>query len=302
MPIQVAEQVPLPYNPNCITFRADARLVLGEGLEGWLALQKAVAYAVRRFSKRSSFDNAAWLHLPEAAGDDQALTLMFVVDAPATRHQIAAFEEAVAMSELPFRHRGVQNLPEGAFPTLAFHTGRLYQVWLRTEAGPVAVRLLGGGGAIHAEQIGEAQAAPDDFLRGTRHAIGTHRPADPEALALKQRLVVAFSQRVSESIVVADGDLHEAEMELLAKVFPLELTERLGMADQATFDTFARRAETELRDILGYHEKLAILGLLLSICDADGRFGVGELKVLKRAAEAMGLSGDEVVAYWQKLR
>ena len=118
---------------------------------------------------------------------------------------------------------------------------------------------------------------------------------------LRAQLKLAFAYRVAERVVEADGQVLDDERAFLMRTFPAEQLEELWLDDLGLRDQLAERAETELRDLIGYHEKVGLLSTFFAACLADGSIAVQELKVLKEASQTLGLDKTEVVNYLQKL-
>ena len=52
--------------------------------------------------------------------------------------------------------------------------------------------------------------------------------------------------------------------------------------------------------MLGHHDKLAMIGLFFSACYSDGTLDAREMRVLKDAADALGVERERVVQYLQR--
>jgi uncharacterized tellurite resistance protein B-like protein len=86
----------------------------------------------------------------------------------------------------------------------------------------------------------------------------------------------------------------------MSSVFPDDLMARLGLEDDAACDEYLQAAYEELPALLGYHDKLGLIGLFFSACYSDGSLDAREMRVLKEAGEALGLTREEVVKYLRR--
>ena len=300
MPVHVESQVSLPPGPNCVAYSAEASVVLGRWDE-WHVIQGLALEGLRRYHASSGHDAAVWFSRREHANRKNEarthLRMMFVLDGIATREQLAVLDATVLGSQQPWDAEGAFPLPNRSFPSLLVKEGRAYRVWVRDELG-VGALAVHWHDDYHLRRITPDTARDDHFLPGLPHAVGLVPEIETTD---KQQMLVAFAMRVAEEIVGADEVVEDAEIEFLQKVFPFELTERLGLHDPSTYQALGDRARAELPNLLGHHEKLALLGLFYSACYADGVLEVRELTVMREAAEQLGLEKQEIVDYLRKL-
>ena len=111
---------------------------------------------------------------------------------------------------------------------------------------------------------------------------------------------LAFAMHFCDRVVRADGVVHVEEAEFVANVFPADLVRRLGLDAEATRAEHLRAALEVLPQRLGHHDKLGLVGLLFSACYSDGTLDAREMRVLKEAGEALGLTKEHVVKYLRR--
>ena len=301
MAIALIGEVALPTNPNCICYFADARLAL---IQPWLKIQRAAWDGLERFHSASGIDAFAYfgrrVSLSRRNEASSNITLMYVFDGPASKEQVELFDEAARTSAISWSSSSVEPLPPHAFPSLAVKSGKFYQLWLETRAGPRASRFGWKDGHVELEHLAPETATARDFIPYVRHVVAT-RPhmhaTDRDLEALK----VAFAYEFSRRIVNADGVVVEEEASFLAKVFPADLLSRMGLDDDAVRQTYWRRSVEELPVQLGHHEKLALIGLFFAACHSDGTLSAVEMRVLKEAAVVLGVDKNDVVDYLRRI-
>ena len=111
---------------------------------------------------------------------------------------------------------------------------------------------------------------------------------------------LAFALQFTRRIVEADGVVREREAEFFDAVFPRDLVLRLGLDDASTQAEYFDAARVELPRTLGHHDKLGLVGLFFSACFSDGSLDAREMRILKDAGEALGLTREQVVKYLRR--
>lgn len=269
----------------------------------WEHILRVLGASLRNFHKQSGADALCSLDLTQWWDRSKQPTLLLAVyfstDARASRDDLAAFEPALAGSGLAWSVDGVMKRPRTARPVLAIVDGELVQVWLRRPDGVVAY------GLAFAEQVGwrrhvAEQAEPMDFLAEAGHAVCRLATPNPDERRRVERLKLVFAHSVATRIVQADGVIDDGEQQFLTERFPEQRLAELGVDGDARAAVLAE-AEQQLAGLLGHHEKLGLLSTFYAACYADGRLEVRELRVLKEAAEVLGLDRSEVSAYLQRL-
>lgn len=230
------------------------------------------------------------------------VSLYFATDAAVNRDQLDALGTPLRASASGWTHDGVHAAPDYAFPVMAVVGGQVLHLWTdHPEHGPVCTGLGARGPRARPEVVKLAGASPERFVPALGHARGVWREEPDADRQLRDQLKFAFARRVAERVVEADGSVGDDERAFLERTFPADLLEALWLDDPAEREALAQRAEVELRDRLGYHEKLGLLSTFYAACYADGAVAVQELMVLKDACAALGLDRAEVVQYLQRM-
>lgn len=269
----------------------------------WMHLLRVLGASLRDFHAMSDADALCSLDLSQwwdrAKRPTLLLAIYITTDARVKRVELEALERALAGSGLPWSVDGVIRKPRTARPVLAISGGELFQVWLRRRQRTVAYGL---SIADEVEWVRHQQADADlaEFLPEASHAIAHVAAPNPIEEQRAERLKLVFAHSVAMRIVEADGVVDDAELAFLAKRFPQQQLALFGI-DGDVPPELLREAEEALPELLGHHEKLGLLSTFYSACYADGRLEVNELKVLREAAEKLGLGRDEVASYLQRL-
>jgi uncharacterized tellurite resistance protein B-like protein len=168
------------------------------------------------------------------------------------------------------------------------------------DGGEAYVRRLRLRGAkIRPEQVPLADVGPDvlpDELPRVRGIPPGYGEADRES----ERMRLAFAMHFTRRIVEADGVVREGEEEFVSNVFPTDLVNRLGLDDDGVRAEYFEAAGEALRNQLGHHDKLGLVGLFFSACYSDGSLDAREMRVLREAGEMLGLTREEVVKYLRR--
>lgn len=288
---------------DCATWTGEARKLFRMGARSWRSVLEDPVRAMQHFHQLTSADVTLFVAAhPWTNADGMPTTLVslyFGTDAAVNRDQLEALGKPLGGTE--WSHDGIHAAPDYAFPCMALSDGALYHLWSENEKHGAVTQLLSArAGRAKSSVMTKDNAEHSRFFPQARHVIGTFDvPMDGDR-QLKEQLKIAFSYRVAERVIEADGRVDDDERAFLMKTFPPEILEELWLDDMALRDLLADRAETELRDMLGYHEKIGLLSTFFAACYADGSVVVQELKVLKEASAALGLDRTEVVTYLHK--
>ncbi len=110
-----------------------------------------------------------------------------------------------------------------------------------------------------------------------------------------ERLKIAFALYVSRKIVNADETVHPDEVELLHKMFPFRMLEKLGFVEAggtqltAKFRGAAREAMDVLPKKLTIPEKEDFIRWFRQVCEADGIVDTREEELVAKAEHILGL-------------
>lgn len=287
----VRGRLTLPSNPNCLVFAAAAEDVLGRP---WSEVLNVAARPLMHFHDVSGLPAAAWFGGREERVAE--VTLHFVFDGPASADDLEALERATAACPVRFGRGHIERIPRAAVPALMARGGRLHQLWRARGGGHALQRLSPAPRGVRIREVPSSEASVDELLEEAAHV--ELRFADPSDLdAELERMRVAFARHFSQRIVEADGIVADDERAFMRTVFPDELLARLGLAEGDDRETCLAEAAERLPTALGYHDKLAMLGLFFSACYCDGALDAREVSVLREAGEALGLGRPEIVRY-----
>jgi uncharacterized tellurite resistance protein B-like protein len=230
------------------------------------------------------------------------IVLYFVLDGPATAEQIDLLESLVSGVHRSFQPGTVDRTPAHGVPVLLGVGGTVHAVWSRDPAhgtDPWIRRLGVRHGRVRAELVTLSRVDVDDVCPELSQVIGT--PAERNELDLDaERMRIAFARHFSHAIAEADGTLREAEVEVLADIFPPDLVAQLGLDEPDVEAEYLAAAREVLAGQLGHHDKLGLVGLLFSVCTSDGFLDAREMRVLREASEVLGLSRETVVKYLRR--
>ena len=301
--MNLGPRIDLPSSREAVSFSVDVQR-LPRDFDGlWHHLLRVVSASAEGFASNSGEDVLAWLDITRWWNRQKQptvlLALYFCTDGRVTAEQLQAFEPSLAASGIPWSVDGVMHRPRSARPVLAVVGGAPHRVWVPREEGHVA-NSLAIGESIEWHTHGESE--PDDgrFLGQFVHSPGQLSQQGSSARAHIERMKFCYAHSVAMRIIEADGVLDEGELEFLRQRFPGERLVELGLEGPAGAAVL-EEARATLRDLLGYHEKLGMLSIFYAACYADGRLEVRELRVLREAAEALGLGREEVMRYLERL-
>ena len=298
-----SERLALPASRECLVISGDASRTIGRPGRSWQDLQRLAAFALQQLFHTGRHDAVAYVaDLPFTDQSMRATTLValyFCTDGALSEEDLKAlatpFEKPDRATDWSID--GVHALSDEAFPTLAIHKGALHQLWIDPK-DPVCVTLSASGLRTRRTIRTFGQSSERDFLQWVKHSVVKDPP--PPRTQERERLKLAFSYRVAQRIVAADGVIDKGEKAFMEKTYLSEL-EEYGLTDERELDRLVVRAETELEQMLGHHEKLALLSRFFATCYSDGKLDVRELKVLKAASASLGLESQTVMQHLQKL-
>lgn len=194
---------------------------------------------------------------------------------------------------------GTRAIPSRAFPALAWAEDAVWHLWAAEDGQTVARRAaLDEHGDLEVTRVAADVADPADFVPGLGHALAvTAAPEDEGEAPLIEMMKVAWALHVAEQIVESDGEVHEDELDYLARTFPPRRLQALGLHDRARCVRLRHLASAELVHLLPRTEKLSLVGLFFRVAEADRAVTAPELEILRGAAETLGLPWEETRAY-----
>lgn len=301
MAIAIQGEVALPTNPNCILYAAEAHSAMAVG---WPKLQRLAWSALEQFYSACGIDcvayfgRRAWLdRRNEPVGQ---VLLMFVMDGPASSEDLGRIHAAVRMGPVAFDEGSMESMPPDAFPTLCVKSGKMYQLWSVIDGERKALRLDRVEERLAVVGLSPGAATSADFLPYVKHVSAARRKVKDEDYRM-ERMRIAFAHHYSERIIEADGVLHAEERQFMKRVFPDDVMQSMGMDTREARQIALAEALEQLPHLLGYHDKLAMIGLFFSVCHSDGTLDAREMRVLKDAAAVLGVEGTQVVEYLTRL-
>lgn len=301
MPVPIRGEIALPTNPNCVLYASRAEDAMGSG---WTALQRTAWSALEQFYSSSGIDCVAYFGrrswLDRRNQPINQLLLMFVMDGPASSDDLALIEAVFRASPVQWSVGAMESMPPDAFPSLCVKSGKMYQLWSMIEDRARYLRMALNEGRLTIVGSGVETVMPSDFLPYLKHVVAARWRVRDEDWRV-ERMRIAFAYHFSQAVMEADGVIHADEREFMARVFPSDVMESMGMGDREARKVALAEALEELPGLLGHHDKLAMIGLFFSVCHADGNLDAREMRVLKEAASVLGLEGNEVVAYLTRL-
>lgn len=301
MPVPIRGEIALPTNPNCVLYAASADDAMRDG---WTKLQRTAWSALEQFYSSCGIDCVAYFGrrswLDRRNQPTNQLLLMFVMDGPASSEDLELIANVFRQSPVLWSTGAMESMPPDAFPSLCVKSGKMYQLWSTIEGQPryLRMQLTEHRLAIVGASVDAVSGA--DFLPYMKHVVAGRRRVRDEDWRM-ERMRIAFAHHFSRQIMEADGVIHAEEREFMARVFPSDVMESMGMADRAARKEALEDAMTQLPHLLGHHDKLAMIGLFFGVCHADGNLDAREMRVLKEAASILGLEGNEVVSYLTRL-
>jgi uncharacterized tellurite resistance protein B-like protein len=301
MPVPVQGEITLPTNPNGVVFAADARDVLAG--RSWREVQRISVRCLERFNRASGLSalvKCSWRVAVDRRNNRSPQFLMvYVIDGPASAADIRILEEEMRGSAVVWSESQVERLPPNAVLSLMIANGQLHQLWEEAAGSAMVRKLVLGERGVGIVELSAREVEPTDFIDGARHVFATHpRYEDHDAELERMRLV--FARHYAQRIVEADGKVLEEEVVFMDTVFPGHLMRRLSLVDPSQAKKYFEQSIKRLPDALGHHDKLALIGLFFSACYSDGSLDAREIRVLRQAGEALGLTRHEVVDYLER--
>jgi uncharacterized tellurite resistance protein B-like protein len=302
--IVVEREEPLPVNANCVSFPAEADLFLPG--KTWADLVRLAARAAAPFHEACRLPVLAgygWrVALDRKNRRSTQVMLYFVLDGPATAQQIDLLESLVSGVHPSFQPGTVDRTPAHGAPVVLGVGGTVHALWSRDPAhgrDPWIRRLALRDGRVKPELVTLSRVGADDVCPELPQAIGRPVELGEEDLEA-ERMRIAFARNYSHAIAEADGAVREAEAEYLADLFPPDLVSRIGLDEPDAEAEYLAAAREVLATQLGHHDKLGLVGLLFSVSTSDGFLDAREMRVLREASEALGLSRETVVKYLRR--
>ncbi len=304
MTISLDPSVPMARAQQCVTYSASAWKLMGKQ-GSWLKVQQRAANCLRAFNSRTGHDATAWFAAFNTRDrnnePDILIAMYFATDVKVSPEQMASFDAPFETDPGVWTRDGMHPRHEYSFPSLHVRSAKLYQVWLDINNRLVTRQLKRGSQGIAVWDRAFPKASADDYLPNIRHAEGTFPEDNSDAKRHKDRLKLAFAMAVSQDIVAADGRIDPGEVAFMAKTFPPRRLGTYNLNDPGERAAVYAQARTELKDVLGHHEKLALLSTFFATCYADGSIDPAELVVLKTACADLGLERAEVAMQLAKL-
>ncbi len=294
---------PLPSNPNCVAFSAEAAAVSGR--RPWADLVRLAlgpALALHHHSGLPVLAGWSWrVALDRKNRRSVQLVLWFAFDGPATSSHLDALEQAVHAAIPGASSAGIERCPVNGANAVLVRDGRAAVPWLLPEDDdePQLLVIEWEGSRLRPRVIRRTEATDALVPKELPGVIGVAPPYGPEEQE-HERMRLAFAMHFCDRVVRADGVVHADEAEFVANVFPPDLVKRLGLDAEGTRAEHLRAALEVLPQRLGHHDKLGLVGLLFSACYSDGTLDAREMRVLKDAGEALGLTKEHVVKYLRR--
>ncbi len=301
MPIDLETTVGIPPAADAVAFSTNADVLYRD--DGWLQLQRTAADALIRSQVASGTDIAALFCVREgidAAGLRATLvTMMFVTEGDT--HDIAAIGAGLEGSGVGWTDDGIQEIPDRAFPSLAYVDGQLHQVWLSSPGGIVALSIGWREEGPIAVPVKLEDADLSMFLPTVTHAKVVPGDRKKQVHSHADRLKAAFAMAVSQRIMDSDGKRPEPEVEFFERTFSRRLLRSMDLEDQTTLHALQTEADAELCDHIDLEQKLGLIGLFYRVCQADGFVDDRELIELRAAATRLGLTSEQVTEYLENV-
>ena len=301
MAVAIDGEIVLPTNPNGVVFAAPAADVLAA--RSWLEVQGLLVGGLEQFERDSglaAMGSFSWRVATDRKNRRKAMVLaLYVFDGPATAAHLRILETHMEGSPVAWGHSHIERLPPNCCHSLLCAGGRLHQLW-DTGSGAARVRELAlvDRGVVILEKTSESVEARD-FLPGVTHVKGRPAGMDDQDTEL-ERMRLVFSRHFAQRIIEADGRLREEELVFMDTVFPDHLLKSLDLDDDRVAQEWLEEALRRLPAGLGHHDKLALVGLFFSACYSDGSLDTREMRVLREAGEALGLTAREVGRYLER--
>ncbi len=301
-----AEPVPeavVPDNPNAVVFAVDARAHVND--RPWAALVRDAVEATRDFHAASSLPIlAGWAWRVALDRKNQRhfqLLLWAVLDGPATAAHLDALERGARRVAPGCGPGCIERVPVNGAAAVLWRDGSASFPWHPPgeHPEPWAVKLTLADGHVRPLTLLRSTATADDVPPELRAVLAAD-PVYGDDQRRDEQLRLAFAMHFTDTIVAADGVVRDQESAFVANLFPPEVVRSLGLEEPAVRREHFDEACTVLRERLGHHDKLALIGLFFSACYSDGTLDAREMRVLKEAGEQLGLTKEEVVKYLRR--
>ncbi|MBX2798780.1 MAG: TerB family tellurite resistance protein [Myxococcales bacterium] len=297
----VTSELPLPSNPNCVSFAADAIDILAR--RSWADVQRMAVRIATPFHDASALPvlvGMGWrVALDRKNQRHTQVTTYFVFDGPATSSHLDALDAAMDAEPELYAAGSIERVPSNGVNAALLHGGTPFLPMARDSEGLWCRRLELSEGHVRPARVDANRASSDHLAGELRQILGVRAPYG-DAERETERMRLAFARHFSTRIVEADGVVREGEEEFMNSVFPAELIASLGLDGPAAQGEYLQAAQACLAGRLGHHDKLALIGLFFSACYADGSLDAREMRVLKEAGECLGLTREEVVKYLRR--
>jgi uncharacterized tellurite resistance protein B-like protein len=300
--VLVELELPLPSNPNGVVFATKAATLYAD--RDWAALLQLASQVASPLHAESGLPvmmGLAWRAMLDRKNHRLLQGLLYVaLDGPATREHLAHLEGTVEALGLGFGAPSIERLPPTGAQAVLVTGGQTYALLLSDESGgePLLRELRWRDGRVVPVLTRASVLSPQD-LAHFPPAIAV-APAYGHEEQESERMKLAFALGITERILQADGVVDPQETQWVDELFPPDLLGKLGMSNPQVQAEYFDAACELLPAALGHHDKLALVGLFFSACFSDGRVDAREMRVLKDAAEKLGLTKEEVVKYLQR--
>ncbi len=299
----------LPSNPNCVLFTADAEALFTRRTQGQLMRETmTLAAPMHGQSGLPVLVGLGWRTVTDRRNQRSVLgTLFFVFDGPATADDLDRLERSVFDSAQTWEGSSIERVPSEVVWAGVWVDGRPHLVvepdhhsgdgrgsyrrwyvrgftWDARYDPPVGVV------AIDAES--------EDLPPWQRITPGAAAYSRAEEDVERMRLAFALHHALR---ILHTTNSPSADRAYFDELFPPDLIERLQLHDPARRHAVVVDAQRILPNVLGHHDKLAMVGLLYSVCFSDGPLGAAQMRALRDAAHELGVTNDQVVQYLQRL-
>lgn len=289
--------MPLPANPNAVVFAAPASVVFDR--RSWskiLELARGPLMSLHLVCELPVLAGYGWrVGLDRKNRRTLNLTLYFAVDGAVSPEHLDGLDRAMAHNPIRWSTSHIERIPANGVAALLARDGEAHLV-CTADANPSVRCITLEDGAV---AVTETDASPIAETLDMDLVVGTSAPYSDVDREM-ERMRLAFAHTFALRIVEADGVVHAGEERFMLEVFRPEVMERLGLTDPKALAANLERALAELPERLGYHDKLALIGLFFSACYSDGTVDAREMRVLKDAADALGVERERVVNYLQR--
>ncbi|MCO4743764.1 MAG: hypothetical protein KC912_03175 [Proteobacteria bacterium] len=294
-------RVTLPLSREALTFSVDVRRLAGEDPWRWEGVLRLAGRALDSGAKAGA-NASAWVAcLPwtdRKHEKTEILTLSVVTDAALTRQQVGALSRPVLSARRGWSLDGVVTLPAEAFPVMV-SLPEVHRTWRRDYDGTHRIAIPALGPPSRTERLTEDHGpdGPEEYGN-----VIAETGTDPGIRSDRERLKLAFATQVARSITQSDGVLDDREDAYMTENFGPDKLAVYGLDDDAKLAAAAAEADKRLNEMLGHHEKLALLSGFFAACWADGNVDVRELRALREASAVLGLHPQEVAGYLLKVK